>query len=237
MRSVNALVDLLCYVLINRRHAISLWKPNIIRLLISLISVEKLAFGPYIPIIKSRIERSLVDHYVVSCLIPSLSRSLFPLFLFSLFIFCFLFLLFCFFLLCIFPFFSTSSSITLNLRFGKPLRLIGILLEIWLFLTVLTPGISLGECSATLFVIGSSIFLLELLPLDWERSLVHRSSSIVTLNIRLDSNDESLLPLDVVHDIVNLISRRRERFLVNCLSSNIWLDSNERSQLPPRCRW
>ena len=111
------------------------------------------------------------------------------------------------------------------------------LLVIWFILTVLTPGISLAECSATLLIIGSSIFLLELLPLDWERSLVHRSSSIVTLNIRLDSNDRSLLPLDVVHDIVNLINRRRERFLVDCLSSNIVtlnirLDSNERSQLP-----
>uniref|UniRef100_A0A7N2RB53 KIB1-4 beta-propeller domain-containing protein n=1 Tax=Quercus lobata TaxID=97700 RepID=A0A7N2RB53_QUELO len=111
------------------------------------------------------------------------------------------------------------------------------LLVIWFILTVLTPGISLDECSATLLIIGSSIFLLELLPLDWERSLVHRSSSIVTLNIRLDSHDRSLLPLDVVHDIVNLISRRRERFLADCLSSNIVtlnirLDSNERSQLP-----
>lgn len=154
MRSVNALLYLLHDVLINRRHGISLRNPNIIRLAISLISIDRLAFGPYIPIIKSRIERSLVDHYIVSCLIPSLSLYLFPLFLFSLFVFCFLFLLFCFFFLCIFPFFSTSnvSSITLNLRFGKSLRLIGMLLVIWFILTVLTPGISLDECSATLLL-------------------------------------------------------------------------------------
>ena len=113
------------------------------------------------------------------------------------------------------------------------------LLVIWFILTALTPGISLAECSAKLLITGSSIFLLELLPLDWERSLVHRSSSIVILNIRLDSNDRSLIliPLDVVDDIVNLISRRRERFLVDYLSFNIVtlnirLDSNERSQLP-----
>ena len=149
MRSVNALLYLLYDVLISRRHGISLRNPNIIRLAISLISIDRLAFGPYIPIIKSRIERSLVDHYIVSCLISSLSLYLLPFFLFSLFLFCFLFL-------CIFPFFSTSnvSSITLNLRFGKSLRLIGVLLVIWFILTVLTPGISLAECSATVSAIA-----------------------------------------------------------------------------------
>ena len=85
MRSVNALLYLLYDVLIYRRHGISLRNPNIIRLAISLISIDRLAFGPYIPIIKSRIERSLVDHYIVSCLIPSLSLYLLPFFFFSLF--------------------------------------------------------------------------------------------------------------------------------------------------------
>ena len=94
MRSVNALLYLLYDVLIYRRHGISLRNPNTIRLAISLISIDRLAFGPYIPIIKSRIERSLVDHYIVSCLIPSLSLSIFSLSFFSL---CFFFVSFFFF--------------------------------------------------------------------------------------------------------------------------------------------
>ena len=85
MRSINALLYLLYDVLIYRRRGFSLRNPNIIRLAISLISIDRLAFGPYVPIIKSRIERSLVDHYIISYLIPSLSLYLFPLFLSFLF--------------------------------------------------------------------------------------------------------------------------------------------------------